>query len=103
MTVIFSLTPSSVPASIEIVWVNDDVEPREITFALTTLYFAIPAKSRTDLSSDSSESAFLRFIKSWRNFSFSALSFSISPRVRPSWVTSEKKLPTGLKIFAPAD
>ena len=99
----FWRTPLFVPASIVIVWVKDEVEPSEMTLAFTTLYLAVPARSSTDFNCASSASAFLRSIKFLRNFSFSVWSFSISPRVRPSWVTSEKKFPTGRKTVAATD
>ena len=95
--------PSLVPASMVIVWVKDEVEPREITLAFTTLYLAVPAKSSTDFNSASSASAFLRSMSSFCSFSLAAFKRSISPRVRPSWVTSEKKFPTGRKMVAATD
>ena len=63
----------------------------------------MPARSSTDFNCASSASAFLRSISSFCNFSLVAFRRSISPRVRPSWVTSEKKFPTGRKIVAATD
>ena len=85
------------------VCVNEDADPREITLALTTLYLAFPAKSKTDFSSLSSASAFFRVISELRRLSLASLSLSISPRVLPKRVISLKKFPTGRKIVAAAD
>jgi hypothetical protein len=72
------VVPSIIFTSISTVSDNTDVNiGRRITFAFTTLYPAVPAKSNIDSSCLSWASAFLRLIKSAFSLALSARSFSI--------------------------
>ena len=95
ITVISRVKCIFAPVSIVIVWEKEEADPCEITFALTTLYPAVPARSRTDFSAATCASrplCAMRVVRSWAFWSSSFLSFAL---VRPRWATSEKKLPTG--------